>query len=104
MKNFKQEIKLFAEKLANEARETKEAAKIVHKHMRGEVVTPEEETALKEQFCDVLKMAGIGIPFALIPGASVLLPVLVVIAKKNNINILPSSFDEETKKDESIKT
>jgi len=102
MKNFKQELKIFAEKLANEARETKDAAKIVHKHMKGEAVTPEEEVALKEQFYDVLKMAGIGIPFALIPGASVLLPILVVIAKKNNINILPSSFDEEKEKDEHI--
>jgi TctA family transporter len=98
--NIKKEIKIFANKLANEAKETKEAAKIVAKYSRGEELTDEEEEALKEQFYDVLKMTGIGVPFALIPGASVILPLLIAFAKKKNINILPSSFNEEDKNSE----
>jgi hypothetical protein len=90
---FKREIKLFVKRLANEAQETKEAALIIAKYTRGEEITEEEEKALKEQFYDVLKITGIGVPFAIIPGASVLLPVIVSISKKKGINILPSSFE-----------
>jgi hypothetical protein len=95
---FKKEIKLFAKNLANEARETGEAAQIVAKYARGEKITDEENTALREQFYDVLKVAGIGIPFALIPGASILLPLVIAFAKKKNINIMPSSFQEKAEK------
>ena len=95
---FKQEIKLFAEKLANEAKETREATQIITKHLKGEEVTEEEDKALRSQFYDVLKMAGLGIPFALVPGASVLVPLLVTFAKKNNVNLLPSSFQEKQEK------
>jgi len=35
---------------------------------------------------------GIGIPFVLIPGASLLLPLVAKISKKYKINIFPSSF------------
>ncbi len=97
---FKKEIKIFVGKLSNEAKETKEAAQIVAKYAKGEEITEEENKALREQFYDVLKVAGIGIPFALIPGASILLPLLVTFAKKKNINILPSSFQEEVKEEQ----
>jgi hypothetical protein len=92
---FKKEVKLFAKNLANEARETKEAAQIVAKYAKGEKITDKENLALREQFYDVLKVAGIGIPFALIPGASILLPLVIAFAKKKNINIMPSSFQEK---------
>jgi hypothetical protein len=95
---FKKELKIFVKKLSNEARETKEAAQIVSKYARGEKITEEEEKALKEQIYDVLKVAGIGIPFALIPGASILLPIIVKIADKKGIELMPSSF--ATKKEE----
>lgn len=96
--DFKKEAKIFAKNLANEARETGEAAQIVAKYARGEKITDEENTALREQFYDVLKVAGIGIPFALIPGASILLPLVIAFAKKKNINIMPSYFQEKAEK------
>jgi hypothetical protein len=96
---FKKEVKIFAKNLANEARETKEAAQIVAKYAKGEKITDAENVALREQFYDVLKVAGIGIPFALVPGASILLPLVVAFAKKKNINIMPSSFQEKEIKD-----
>lgn len=101
---FKKEIKIFTQKLSNEARETKEAAQIVAKYAKGEEITEEENKALKEQFYDVLKVAGIGIPFALIPGASILLPLIITFAKKKNVNILPSSFQEEVKEEKNENT
>lgn len=96
---FKKEVKIFAKNLANEARETKEAAQIVAKYAKGEKITDAENVALREQFYDVLKVAGIGIPFALVPGASILLPLVIAFAKKKNINIMPSSFQEKEIKD-----
>jgi hypothetical protein len=95
VKKFKREVKIFVKNLSNEAKETQEAAKIVAKHIRGEKITEEEEIALKEQIFDVIKAAGIGVPFVLIPGASVLLPLIITFAKKYNIDLLPSSFSEK---------
>lgn len=93
--NLKKHAKVFVKRISNEAKETKEAAGIIAKYARGEEITEEEEEALKKQFYDVLKMAGIGIPFTLIPGSSILLPLLVSVSKKKGINILPSSFEDK---------
>lgn len=93
--NLKKHAKIFAKRISNEAKETKEAAKIVAKYTRGEKITDEEGEIVKKQFYDVLKVAGIGIPFALIPGASILLPIIVSATKKKGINILPSSFEHK---------
>jgi hypothetical protein len=92
---FKKEIKIFIRKISNEAKETRKAAIIVAKYTRKGKITEEEEKELKEQFYDVLKLAGIGVPFALIPGATILLPLIVSISKKKGINILPSSFEDK---------
>jgi hypothetical protein len=43
---------------------------------------------------DVIKMLGIGIPFVIIPGSTLLLPIVASVAKKYNIDIFPSSFKE----------
>ena len=96
--DFEVKIKVFLSKVSEETEETKEAAKIIHKHIKGEPITEEETFKLRAQFFDVLKMTGIGIPFILIPGASLLLPAIIVIAKKYNIELLPSSFQEKKEK------
>jgi len=41
---------------------------------------------------DSLKILGIGIPFVLIPGASILMPILVRVARKHHIELMPSAF------------
>ncbi|MCK9446750.1 LETM1 domain-containing protein [bacterium] len=76
----------------------------MQKHLKGEKLTKEENNAIKEQFYDVLKSAGIIIPFAVIPGASLLIPILMKLCKVFNIpfeNMLPSSFQihDKIKKD-----
>ena len=90
--DLEDKLKVFGNQLSEQGKETEVAAKILQKHVKGEEVTPEEDALLKQNFYDTLKMAGIGIPFVLIPGASVLLPALIIIAKKHNINLLPSAF------------
>ena len=70
----------------------KEAAGIIQKYIREGKISDEEEHVLKTQLADSLKIVGIGVPFALIPGASILMPILIKVADKHNIQLMPSAF------------
>jgi hypothetical protein len=93
-------IKVFAKNLGTEAKETGKASKILMKFLVNGKVTEEEEKELKIQVYDLFKIAGIGIPFFMIPGASLLLPFLLKISSKYGINILPTSFDDTKDEEE----
>lgn len=88
--------------IKTEVSETKVASQIVVKYIKEGNVTEEEEKELRIQVYDLLKVLGIGIPFALIPGASLLLPFLIKIAQKKGIQILPTAFNE-CEEDEALK-
>ena len=70
----------------------KQALLIIGKYMREGGITQADEHLLKLQLADSLKLIGIGVPFVLIPGASVLMPILITIAAKHNIELMPSAF------------
>lgn len=89
----------FVIKVKTEASETKIASQIFMKYVKEGNITEEEELELKTQVYDLLKVLGIGVPFALIPGASLLMPFLLRIAKKKGLDILPTAFNEEAQKD-----
>ncbi len=76
---------------------TKEAAQIMEKYLKGEKITHEEEHILKTQLVDSLKIAGVVVPFVLIPGASILMPILIKVAAKHNIELLPTAFNGDKK-------
>lgn len=99
-KKAQKAMKTFAKDLGNEAKETAEASKIVMKFIVDGKITPEEEKELRTQIYDIFKMAGIGIPFMLIPGSSLLLPFLIKVASRYGINLLPTSFDHSKDKEE----
>lgn len=82
----------FLKRLKKEGLETSEAAQILSRYATGKSVSKEDKDKFREQMIDVIKVLGIGIPFTLIPGSSLLLPLVVAIAKKYNIDIRPSSF------------
>jgi len=88
-------MKTFVSKMGTEAKETREASKVVVKFLKEGKVSKEEEHELKTQIYDLFKMAGIGIPFMLIPGSTLLMPFLIKLAKKKGINLLPSAFKKE---------
>ncbi len=83
--------------LKTETVETKQASIIAFKYVSKGKITKEEEHELRQQVYDILKTLGIAVPFALIPGASVLIPFLVKIAQKKGINLLPSAFNDKPK-------
>lgn len=84
----------FLKRLKKEGSETSEAAIILSRYAKGEEVSKEDMEKFRNQMIDVLKVLGIGLPFTIIPGSSLLLPLVLSIAKKYNIDILPSSFKD----------
>ena len=89
-------FRVFVENLNNEAKETRDASKLVVKYLKKGKLTKEEEHELKKQFYDLLKVMGIGVPFFTIPGASILIPFLVKLAEKRGIDLMPSSFSKSS--------
>ncbi len=93
--------KAFQELIVNiktEATETQVASKILIKYIKEGNVSEEEEKELRTQVYDLLKVLGIGVPFALIPGASLLLPFLIKLVQKKGIKLLPTAFSDEKDK------
>lgn len=90
------------EHLAQEKDETKEMLDIYHRAADGKA-TREEIHRANEQFGDLLRLAGMGTFFTLIPGSTLLLPIAVIGGNKLGIRILPSAFSGGTldKKDAS---
>lgn len=91
---------VFAKDLGNEAKETGHASKILVKFLMEGSVSADEEKLLKTQVYDLFKMAGIGIPFFLIPGSSLLLPFLIKVASRYGVNLIPSAFDHSKDEEE----
>ena len=89
---IKKHLHNFLQSLKTEYKGTKSSAKVIEKYLKGEKITPQDDLLLRRQFFDYLKYIGIGIPFIIIPGSMILLPLLVREAKKHNIDLLPSSF------------
>ncbi len=75
----------------------KEAAKVIRKYLKGEQISAEEEHILRTQLVDTLKILGIGVPFVLIPGASIVMPILIKVAERHNIELMPSGFSNSQK-------
>lgn len=73
----------------------KEAVIILQKYIREGKISSEEDHILKTQLMDSLKMIGIGVPFVLIPGASILMPILIKVAGRHNIALMPSAFGKQ---------
>lgn len=82
----------------NEASDTKEASRIIYKFISQQPISTEEEHKLKTQVVDIFKIVGIGIPFMLLPGATLLIPFILKAAEKKGINLYPSNFKEKTTK------
>jgi len=98
LKKIEQETKIFLENIKEQAENTQEAGEVIQKYLSGEYLSDEDEKILKTQLVDWLKIFGVVVPFVLIPGASILLPFLIKIAKKYNIELMPTAFRIKYKK------
>ena len=77
--------------LAEESDETKSMLEIYHRSLEGKA-TREEMKEANEQFLDLIRIAGMGTFFSIVPGSMLLLPLAIVGANKLGIRLLPSSF------------
>jgi len=82
----------FIRKIKEEGDKTSEAAIILTKYAKGEKISKENKEKFRCRMIDFIKILGIGIPFTIIPGSTLLLPLVISVAKKYNIDILPSAF------------
>ena len=95
-------IKHFFGNLNEEAKETQQASKVLVKYLKNGEITKEEEKELRTQIYDLLKVMGIGVPFVMIPGSTLLIPFLLKVAEKHGVNLLPSAFSKENEKNDEI--
>jgi len=73
----------------------KESIHIIRKYIKEGGITDEEYHLLKVQLTDSLKIIGIGVPFLLIPGASIVMPILIKVAGRYKIDLMPAAFEGE---------
>jgi hypothetical protein len=90
----------FLQGVKTEYKGNKEAVVIIQKYIKEGKISDEEEHILKIQLADSLKIVGIGVPFVIIPGASILMPILIKVAGKHNIELMPSAFINPKKQGE----
>ncbi|MCF6182208.1 LETM1 domain-containing protein [Lutibacter sp.] len=96
IKNKKKVTKVlidFFDGLKNEATDSRETSRIIYKFILEQKITKAEEKQLKTKVADMFKIIGVGVPFMIIPGASILIPFLLKIAEKNGIDLYPSNFN-----------
>lgn len=90
----------FLKSIKTEYKGSKSSAKVIEKYIKGQKITPEDDLLLRRQVFDYFKYIGIVIPFIVIPGSAIILPLLVREAKKRNIDLLPTAFSSEKKEED----
>jgi hypothetical protein len=87
----------FLQEIKTEGEGEKEAILIIRKYIREGKISDDEYHVIKTQLIDSFKIVGIAVPFVLIPGSSVLMPILIKVAARYNIELMPSAFIEQKK-------
>ena len=81
--------------IKNEKEETKELAQLLKKYVEQQgSLSSQEMTKVKDQFSDLLKMAGLSIPI-IMPFSFVIIPLMMKLGQKVGVKILPTSFYDD---------
>ena len=81
--------------IKNEQKETQELGLLLKKYaVQGGDLSRDEIKIVKDQFFDLLKMAGLSIPL-IMPFSPVIIPLIVKLGLKVGIRILPTSFYDD---------
>jgi len=88
----------FLHGLKDEYSGDKEAVVIIREYLKAGHISAEQTHVLRTQLADSLKIVGIGVPFVLIPGASIIMPILIKVAAKHNIELMPAAFISQDNK------
>lgn len=79
--------------LAAEGAQTREMAEIYARAASGGA-TSEQIAKANAQMLDLLRLAGLGTFFAIVPGSALLLPLAIAAAAKLGIRLMPDSWDK----------
>ena len=91
------QTQMFFDILRKEYGDTKDLLPIIQKYIKTKNLTDEEKKIFQTQMKDTMKLVGLGAIAAIpLPGTMLLIPVIIQLAKKFNINLLPE-VKEETK-------
>ena len=83
--------------IKNEQKETKELGLLLKKYaVQGGDLSRDEMKIVKDQFFDLLKVAGLSIPL-IMPFSVVIIPLIMKLGLKVGVRILPTSFYDEEK-------
>lgn len=86
------QAKMFFDIVQKEYGDTKDLMPILRKFISGATLSEREKVMFQKQMKDTLKLLGLGAIAAIpIPGTMLLIPVVVQLAKKFNINLLPEN-------------
>ena len=89
---IQEHLHIFLNGLTTEYHDDQSAVHVIEKYLNKQPITPKDDLLLRTQLSDSLKMIGILIPALLIPGSSILLPLLIEVSEKYHIEILPKVF------------
>ena len=81
--------------IKNEQKETQELGLLLKKYaLQSGNLTRDEMRIVKDQFMDILKIAGLSIPL-IMPFSPVIIPLMMKLGQKVGVRILPTSFYDE---------
>lgn len=81
--------------LKKEYSDTKDLLPIIQKYIKRQPISNKEKVLFRNQMKDTLKLAGLGAIAAIpIPGTMLLIPPIIQLSKKFNINLLPEVKEE----------
>ena len=87
---------LFFDILKKEYGDTKYLLPILQKYVKTRKLTDREKYLFQKQLKDIMKLMGLGAISAIpIPGTMLLIPAIIQMAKKFNINLLPEADEPE---------
>ena len=93
------QIQMFFNILKKEYGDTKDLLPLIRKFIKTKTLSKNEKEIFQKQMKDNLKLLGLGAIAAIpIPGTMLLIPVIVQLAKKFNINLLPDVKEEKLKR------
>jgi hypothetical protein len=83
--------------IKNEQKETRELGLLLKKYAaQGGDLSRNEMKIVRDQFFDLLKIAGLSIPL-IMPFSVVIIPLIMKLGLKVGVRILPTSFYDEEK-------
>lgn len=87
---------LFFDIVKKEYGDTKDLLPIIQKYMKTKSLTPKEKQVFQKQMKDTAKILGLGAIAAIpVPGTMLLIPVIIQMAKRFKINLLPEADQPE---------